>query len=292
MTRPEPVRRRVAVLVAAFAAGLVLGAIGWDLRQQLPDRSAPVDQAVLVAGSFAWPDRVVFEWTISELAARGQFAVFMYNAGETAVTISAARPHGWAPIQNADLNTRVPPGEWAKVPLIARPDCAEFARPEIDLVVRTDDGDQDFTVASPGPVDLAEIHRTECQLPASSGLAADAVASVVQERSTLRMEISLRHPGGSDADEISVVRLGAEWAGFRAVAVGLPVEPQPDDGAMIVEVVWTIEDCGLATNLADMPLTVGLTGSESVAGEYRLLLPARGVAALARFSAVACSSSR
>jgi hypothetical protein len=292
VTRPKPDRRRVLALVVIFATGLVLGAIGSDLRAQVADRSAAGGQPNLVAGSFAWPPRTVSEWTISELAARGEFAVLMHNLGESAVTVIAARPHGWTPIGNAEIGTRVPAGEWARVPLIARPDCAESARPEIELVVRNRDGDQDITVASPGPVDLAEIHRTECQLPASSGLAVDTVGLVVHEHSTLRMQLSLRHPGVSDADEITVTRLVAEWSGFRAVGAGLPVELRPDDGKMTVELAWTIADCDLAANLADMPLTVEVTGPESVAGEHRLQLPARGVAALARFSAVTCSSSR
>jgi hypothetical protein len=290
VTRPEPGRRRVIALVAVFAAGLVLGAFGSDLRQQVTDRSAA--EAELVAGSFAWPDRVVGEWTISELAARGELAVFMYNLGESAVTVIEARPHGWTPIENAEIATRMAAGEWARVPLVAWPDCAESPRREIELVVRTEDGDRDITVTSPGPVDLANMHRAECRLPESSGLAVDAVGPVVPERSTLRMEISLRHPGVRDADEITVARLNAEWSGFRARAAGLPAEIRRDDGAMTVELAWTIEDCNLAANLADMPLTVEVTGPESVAGEHRLQLPARGVAALARFSAVTCSSSR
>ncbi len=290
MTRLRPGHRRMFALFAAFAAGLLLGAVGLDFRHQLADRLPGSDRAELVAGSFAWPTGVGAAWTISELAARGEFSVLMYNVGERAVTVVAARPHGWAPIENAQGATRVPAGAWARVPLIAWPDCAVSARPEIELTLRTDDGDREITIPAPGPFDLSIIHRDECQFPASLGLAVGAVGPIV-DGTTLSMEISLRFPGIQDIDDVAVAPLIAESSGFRALAAHRSAPVRHADGTMAVEVEWTVDDCDLAAGMGEMPLNIEITAPERVAREHHVRLPADGVAALARFSAVVCASS-
>jgi hypothetical protein len=281
------------VLLTAFAVGTALGAAGWSMLEQAPGRSAVAEQASLLAGPVTWPIEPTGRGlTISEAVTSGEINAGVFNMGERAVTVLAARPAGWLPADGAEHLVVVPPGEWAEVPLLLRPNCAQRPRPELDLTVRTDGGGQRMTLPlPPDGIDLSASHRQVCSEHARRGIALDAVDGVVVDGDALRMTIKLRHLGSGDSGDITVTELTATRAGFQGAGVDLPIVLRPDGVAVDVDMLWTVERCDLTDNLADIPVVTRLTRPDFVVRDQPLELPGRGVAALARFSAVACSAN-
>lgn len=290
---PASVRRRTIVLLASFAVGSALGAAGWSVLEQAPDRSAGAKQASLLAGPVTWPiEPLGRELTISEAVTSGEISAGVFNMGERAVAVLAARPAGWLPADGAEHSVVVPPGEWAEVPLLLRPNCAQRPRPELELTVRTDSGGQRVTLLlPPDGIDLAASHRQMCSEHARKGIALDAVDGVVADGDALRMTIKLRHLGSGDSGDITVTQLTATRAGFQGAGVDLPIVLRPDGVAVDVDMLWTVERCDLADNLVDIPVVARITRPDFVVRDQPLELPGRGLAALARFSAVACPAN-
>jgi hypothetical protein len=286
-------RRRTIVLVAAFAVGSALGAAGWSVFEQAPGRSAVAEQASLLAGPVTWPiEPLGRELTISEAVTSGEINAGVFNLGEGAVTVLAARPAGWLPADGAEHPVVVPPGEWAEVPLLLRPNCAQRPRLELDLTVRTDSGGEHVTLPlPPDGIDLSASHRQVCSEYARRGISLDAVGDVAADGDALRMTIKLRHLGSGDSGDITLTELTANRAGFQGAGVDLPIVLRPDGVAVDVDMLWTVERCDLTDNLVDIPVVVRITRPDFVVRDQPLELPGRGVAALARFSAVACSAN-
>lgn len=282
---------RMRTLVAALALGGVLGAAGWTGFEEVADRSAAAGQAQLLAGSPIVALDQPGELLVEDFAAAGHLSVPVFNLGKRAVTVLEARPYGWLQTGDLEVGIPVPPGDWASVPLAIVPDCEEQARQELELVVRTDSGDRAVPVPLPSNVvDLTWPHGEACGEPGTTGVALDAVGGVVTDRDALRMEVTLRHLRAAASSEINVTALTAERAGFRAEGTGLPVVVRPGEPGVAVELVWTVAQCDLVGDLAEIPVVAQITSPDFAVRDQPLDLPGRGVAALARFSVAACSS--
>ena len=211
----------------------------------------------------------------------------VFNLGQRDVTVLQAHPAGWTPTADAEL-APVAAGEWAKLSLAIAPDCEERARPELDLVVRTDGGDHDVTVPLE-PDYLVWPHWEACSNLERTGVALDAIGAVAVEQNRLRMKVALGHVAPAGSSEITVTTLGAERAGFRAEGTGLPVVVRPGGAAVTVDLLWTVERCDLADRLADVPVIARITSPDFVERNQPLELPGRGVAALAGFGGNQCA---
>jgi hypothetical protein len=282
-------RRRT--LVALFGLGGVLGAAGWTVFEEAADRSAGAGQAELLAGTPAVALDLRAELLVEDLAVAGHLSVPVFNLGQRAVTVLEARLYGWLQTGDLELGIPVPPGDWASVPLTIVPDCGEQAQQELELVVRTDSGVRDVTVPlPPGSVDLTWPHGDACSEHRSTGVALDAVGGMLTDQDALRMEVTLRHLRAAASSEITVTSLTAERAGFRAEGTGLPVVVHPGEPGVGVELVWTVDQCDLVGDLAEVPVVARTTSPDFAVRDQPLELPGRGVAALARFSVAACPS--
>jgi hypothetical protein len=274
-------------LVTVLAVGGMLGASGWHLYENTAGPAATDSQVDLLAG---------FPMVPFEQPAGGpndgpppiprELTVALFNLGQHDVAVLQARPAGWT--LTADMDTAaVAAWEWTTVSLAIAPDCEEPARPELDLVVRTENGDRDVTVPLE-PDFLAWLHGEACSDLELTGVAVDDVGAVAFEEDRLRMEVDLRHIQPSGASEVTVTALSAESAGFRAEGIGLPVTLAPGDRAVTIELLWTVDECDHTDRLGELFVVAQYVSADSSASDQRVQLPASAVAALARFGGAQC----
>ncbi len=280
--------RRILALVTVFAVGGLLGTSGWSLYEDAADRAATDRQVDLLAGFPMFPlERPIRAPVAGEPFTPNEITVAVFNLGQRDVTVLQARPAGWTLTADAQL-APVAAGEWANLSLAIAPDCEEQARPELNLVVRTDGGDRDVTVPLE-PDFLTWPHGEACSKLELTGVVVDAVGTVAIEQNKLRMEVALRHLAPAGSNEITVIALSGERAGFRAEGAGLPVVVRPGETAVTVDLIWTVERCDLTDRLADIQVIAQITSPDFAVRDQPLELPGRGVAALGRFGGGQCS---
>ncbi|HEX6232635.1 MAG TPA: hypothetical protein VFZ63_05880 [Jiangellaceae bacterium] len=280
--------RRMLALVTAFAVGGTLGASGWHLYENAADPAATDSQVDLLAGFPMVPLEQPAREPIAGLPPiPRELTVAVFNLGQREVAVLQARPAGWTLTADLEL-TPVAAWEWTNLSLAIAPDCEEPARPELDLVVRTDGGDRDVTIPLV-PDFLTWLHGEACSNLELTGVAVDDVGAIAVEEESLRMEVDIRHIQPTGASELTVTALSAESAGFRAEGTGLPVTLRPSDPGVTIELLWTVEHCELTDRLADIPLIAQITSPDFAVRDQPLELPGRGVAALGRFGGGQCS---
>lgn len=279
--------RRMLALVTVFAVGGTLGASGWHLYENAAGLAATDSQVDVFAG---FP-MVPVEQPAGGLITRhppipSELTVAVFNLGEREVAVLQARPAGWTLTADVEM-APVAAWEWTNVSLPIAPDCDEPARPELNLVVRTENGDHDVTVPLE-PDFLSGIHGEACSNLELTGVAVDDVGAIAVEEDSLRMEVDLRHIQPAGASEVTVTALSAESAGFRAEGAGLPVTLRPGDPAVTIELLWTVEQCDHTDQLGEMSVVAQYVSADSSARDQRVQLPASAVAALARFGGAQC----
>lgn len=278
--------RRMLALVTVFAVGGVLGASGWHLYENAADPAADDSQVDLLAGFPSPLERPAREPIAGPPPIPNEITVAVFNLGQRDVTVVQARPVGWTLTADVEL-APVAAWEWTNLSLAIAPDCEEPARPELDLVVRTEGGDSDVTLPLV-PDFLAWLHGEACSNLELTGVAVDDVGAIAMEEDGLRMEVDLRHIQPTGASEVTVTALSAESAGFRGEGTGLPVTLRPGDAAVTIELLWAVEHCDRTDRLRELSVVAQYVRADSSARDQLMELPVRAVAALARFGGAQC----
>jgi hypothetical protein len=274
-------------LVTVFAVGVLLGASGWHLYENAAGPAATDSQVNVIAGFPMVPiEQPAREPIVGPPPIPSEITVAVFNLGQRDVAVLQARPAGWTLTADVAL-APVAAWEWTNLSLAIAPDCEEVARPELDLVVRTDDGDRDVTVPLV-PDFLTWLHGEACSNLGLTGVAVDDVGAVTVEEDSLRMEVDLRHIQPTGSSDVIVTALSAESAGFRAEGTGLPITLRPGDPAMTIELLWAVEHCDRIDRLRELSVAVQYVSADSSARDQLVELPVRAVAALARFGGAQC----
>lgn len=272
----------MVVLGCVFAVGVAAGSFGWQARERAVEEATAAAEAELVAGPVtveSWPDG-------REAAPWWELTAAVYNLGSREVTALAAWPSGWS-VAEAGTPTTLPPDEWTVLPLTVVPECAAAVEPELELVVRTDAGEQELTLPlqpRDGTVYWGRMRQSMCG-EQQEGVVLDGLTTRRGD-GHLEMSLDLRHPGSPDASEIVVTEVYRDTAGFHAAGSGLPLAIRGGDTGT-ARVVWTVEACELTDDLGDLAVALRLE-SDSVSREQTVQLPGSAVAALARFGVSEC----
>jgi hypothetical protein len=133
------------------------------------------------------------------------------------------------------------------------------------------------------------MHGEACSKLELTGVAVDDVGAVAIEEDSLRMEVDLRHIQPTGSSDVTVTALSATSAGFRAEGIGLPVTLRPEDPAVTIELLWTVEQCDLTDRLGELSVVAQYVSADSSARDQRVELPASAVATLGRFGGGQCS---
>lgn len=261
-------------LAAAFALGAAISFVVADARH---DASEATAVNIVIGG------QQLRDGTPGEL----QFSLL--NNGSLPVEVLEVVPDGWQPADADPPAVTVRPGEWETVATAAVVECNERPNATVHVTARVSGSTQAAEARLPmsGQNELLAFWQSACPTQPLDEMEGRLVEVVESGGDALTAVIELR-PRGVE-DQVKLVSVGAQNAGFIATSRDLPVE-LPEGQGTPVTIEWLITDCGQALQLAGARLFVEVATVNPREARIDVRLGEPLTLELARFSGAFCKS--